>query len=187
MFNADNDGRRRITLKRKIESLEQDRDLLMHLVDTIRDDDKRKVPSVLNMIRSNAPLDEIRLYLTESLDPSHDEEAPPKDQKIDAGSSHSSHRYMDIKRLSDIPLYEVPAKPWTSVTNDDALVSHLISLHFSWSGCTSYWMDRDLFLRDMRSGKLDSRFCSPLLVNSILAMACVSALSLFLDSIVPSV
>lgn len=173
-MNSENDGRRRITLKRKIESLEQDRNLLMHLVDTIRDDNKKKVPNVLNLIRSNVPLDEIRFYLAESLESNNDDEAPPKGQKSDSASSSSSRRYMNVQRLSDIPLYKVPAQPWTSVTDDDAFVSHLISLYFSCNASGLNWIERELFLRDMRSGNLDSRFCSPLLVNSVLAMACVS-------------
>ena len=125
MFNSDNDGRRRTTFKRKIESLQQDRDLLMHLVHIIRDDDGEKLPNVLNLIRSNATLDEIRLCLAESLEPS-DAEDSSKAQKSDSSSSGFSRRYMDIKRLSDHPIYEVPAHPWPSVTDDDSVVSHLI-------------------------------------------------------------
>ncbi|KAJ6121025.1 hypothetical protein N7523_005305 [Penicillium sp. IBT 18751x] len=173
IFNADNDGRRRVTLKRRIEALEQDRDLLMRLVNTIRDEDEQKGRSLLALIRSNAPLDKIRLHLAENQNLSNDHEAVAKGPKIPSSPFELSHRYMDIKRISDIPLYKVPARPWTSVTNDDDFVSHLISLYFTWNNCTSNWIDRDLFLRDMRSGKLGSKFCSPLLVNSILAMACL--------------
>jgi hypothetical protein len=82
--------------------------------------------------------------------------------------------YMDVRRITDMPLFEVPAKPWTSVTDDDAFVSHLITLYFTWQQPTFRWVDRDLFLADMRAGKTGSRFCSPLLVNIILAVACVS-------------
>jgi hypothetical protein len=153
--------------------LEQDRDLLVQLVDTIREDDKQKSPNLLNLIRSNAPLDEIRLYLAECQIQSNNDEIPVEGNMIAPSLFDLSHRYMDIKRISDIPLYKVPAHPWTSVTNDDDLVSHLISLHFTWNNCASNWVDRDLFLRDMRSGDLKSKFCSPLLVNSILTMACL--------------
>ncbi|KAJ5126680.1 hypothetical protein N7448_007459 [Penicillium atrosanguineum] len=145
----------------------------MQLVNTIREDDEQKGPSLLNLIRSNAPLDEIRLHLAENEKLSNNNEAIAKGQKPNSSPFGSSHRYMDIKRISDIPLYRVPAQPWTSVTNDDDFVSHLISLYFTWNNCTSNWIDRDLFLRDMRSGNLESRFCSPLLVNSVLAMACL--------------
>ncbi|KAJ5805843.1 uncharacterized protein N7503_003445 [Penicillium pulvis] len=170
--NLENDGRRKITLKRKIEALEQDRNLLMQLMDTIREDNKEKCPSVLDLIRSNAPLEEIKLYFAESLDQSNDGNTPPKRQESVGSSASTPRNVMDVKRICDTPIYPVPAQPWTSVSNDDALVSHLISLHFTWNGITSNWIDRDLFLRDMRSGNLDANFCSPLLVNSILAMAC---------------
>ncbi|KAJ5552593.1 hypothetical protein N7494_001971 [Penicillium frequentans] len=171
--NLENDGRRKITLKRKIEALEQDRNLLMQLVDTIREDNKEKCPSVLDLIRSNAPLDEIKLYLAGSLDQSNADNAPPKRQESVGSSASTPRNVMDVKRICDTPIYAVPAQPWTSVSSDDALVSHLISLHFTWNGITSNWIDRDLFLRDMRSGNVDAKFCSPLLVNSILAMACI--------------
>lgn len=184
MSNLENDGRRKITLKRKIESLEQDRDLLMQLVETIREDNKQKCPNVLNLIRSNAPLDEIKLYLAESLEPSNDADAPSKRQEADGNSAGFSRKVMDVKRLCDTPIHQVPAQPWTSVSNDDALVSHLISLHFTWNGITSNWIDRDLFLKDMKSGNLESRFCSPLLVNSILAMVCVSNSAAFFGTLV---
>ncbi|KAJ5463928.1 hypothetical protein N7475_007063 [Penicillium sp. IBT 31633x] len=159
--NAENDGRRRITLKRKIEALELDRDLLVRLVEAIRNDRDRQASDVLSLIRSNAPLDEIRLLLAGT---QHNARA-----KL---LRHSPNRYMDVKRIADIPLFEVPAQPWTIITDDDAFVSHLISLYFTWQNPIMNWIDRDLFLADMRSGRLDSRFCSPLLVNSILAVAC---------------
>lgn len=170
-INIDNDGRRRVTYKRKIQSLEQDRDLLLQLMETIRSDDDRTAPGVLNLIRSNASLEEVRKYLDSSQDSTgtgSSNEAPTKIQRP------ASRRYMDVKSLSDIPLYEVPAQPWTSVTEDDSFVSHLVSLYFTWQHPVLNWIDRDLFIRDMRSKKLGSKFCSPLLVNSILAVACVS-------------
>lgn len=140
-----------------------DRDLLVRLVEAIRNDRDRQASDVLSLIRSNAPLDEIRLLLAGT---QHNARA-----KL---LRHSPNRYMDVKRIADIPLFEVPAQPWTIITDDDAFVSHLISLYFTWQNPIMNWIDRDLFLADMRSGRLDSRFCSPLLVNSILAVACVS-------------
>ncbi|OQD81602.1 hypothetical protein PENANT_c026G10180 [Penicillium antarcticum] len=166
VINADNDGRRRITLKRKIESLEQDRDLFERLVEVLRSDDERQVPEILSLIRNNASLDEIRLFLTESRVSSH-----LLNIQIKSATS-SSQRYMDVRRISDIPLYEVPAQPWTSVTTDDSFVSHLVSHYFTWQHSTLNWIDRDLFIADMRARKLNSRFCSPLLVNIMLACAC---------------
>jgi hypothetical protein len=169
--NTDNDGRRRTKYHRKIESLEQDRDLLLQLVETIRKDDTQTAPGILSLIRNNGTLEEIRQYLAQSLT-SGDSDGFPRE------SQQNRSKFMDINRLSDTPIFEAPANPWTSTTDDDDFVSHLISLYFTWQHCISNYIDRDLFLRDMRSKELSSHFCSPLLVNSILAVACVS---LYLD------
>jgi hypothetical protein len=90
--------------------------------------------------------------------------------------SRSRRRILDAQRASVEPLFRLPAAPWTTVTDDDEHVSHLISLWFTWVHPFYYWIDRELFLRDMQSGSLDSKFCSPFLVNAILADACVGRL-----------
>ncbi|CAI7654529.1 unnamed protein product [Penicillium pancosmium] len=165
-LDFDTDGRRRVAFKRKIQSLEQDRNLLLQLMETIRSDNTRTAPGVLNLIRSNASVSEVRQFLDPDTISSSTDEKPTKVRR------QTSRRYMDIKSLSDIPLYEVPAQPWTSVTDDSSFVSHLISLYFTWEHPVLNWIDRDLFLRDMRSKDLNSKFCSPVLVNSILGVAC---------------
>ncbi|KAJ5273065.1 hypothetical protein N7478_008190 [Penicillium angulare] len=76
-----------------------------------------------------------------------------------------------LDRLCDVPLLEVPARPWTEVTGDDDLVSHLISLYFTWDYPCAQFFDQGIFLDHMRQGVLNSEFCSPILVNSILSVA----------------
>jgi hypothetical protein len=71
------------------------------------------------------------------------------------------------------PLYKVPAKPWTRLTDDDDLVSHLISLYLEWVNPFFRVLDEDLFIRAMQSGDFNSEYCSPFLVNAMLAYACV--------------
>lgn len=83
-------------------------------------------------------------------------------------------KVMDIHYLCDEAPCKVPAKPWTSVTEDDDLVSHLVSLYFTWDYPFWTFLDRDVFLRHMARGDLESEFCSPFLVNAVLANACVS-------------
>ncbi|KAJ5584949.1 uncharacterized protein N7459_004749 [Penicillium hispanicum] len=172
------DGRRKTSVKRKIDALEQNQDLLFRLVDTLRDEDDQSSRGVLNLIRSNASLDEIRLCLAQNEHsdvPGHDEataEQSKKPKSVHKPQSNPRLKFMDVKRMSDMPLFQVPASPWTSVITDDAVVSHLISLYFTWQHQVLNWIDRDLFLGGMKSGNLDSPFCSPLLVNSILAAAC---------------
>jgi hypothetical protein len=69
----------------------------------------------------------------------------------------------------------VPAQPWTSVAGDQ-LVSHLISSFFGWDDpCVYTFLDRELFIRDMRCGsQSQSQLCSPLLVNAVCALRSVS-------------
>lgn len=81
---------------------------------------------------------------------------------------------LNIATLIDVPLIRVPAKPWTSVAHSDSDVSHLISVYFTWQNHGYPSVDQDVFVRAMQSGSIESDFCSPLLVNAMLANACVS-------------
>lgn len=86
-----------------------------------------------------------------------------------------------LENLCDIPLFEVPASPWTEVTESDYLVSHLVSLYFTWDHPCSQFLDQRIFLEHMSNANLESEICTPLLVNSLLAMAsvCIFWLLLF--------
>lgn len=70
---------------------------------------------------------------------------------------------------TDLRLQHV--RNWTTVTSDSSL---LVSLMGSWTVCEHsyyHYLDRDAFLDDVASGGME--FCSPLLVNALLASACV--------------
>jgi hypothetical protein len=69
-------------------------------------------------------------------------------------------------------LFRVPAQPWTTVTKSNLIVSHLISLFFTWAHPILNVCTRNLFLKDMAEVRYD--YCSPLLVNAILSYASVS-------------
>lgn len=86
---------------------------------------------------------------------------------------------ISLESLCDIPPYRVPAKPWTEATDDNDLVSHLVSLYFTWDHPCAQFVDQGIFLEHMRRGDLDSEFCSPLLVNSLLSMASVCGPSFY--------
>lgn len=73
----------------------------------------------------------------------------------------------------DGPLLQVPAKPWTDVTDDDELVSHLVTLYFTWSHPCLQVLEEAIFRSHMNAGYLDSAYCTPFLVNCILALATV--------------
>lgn len=78
--------------------------------------------------------------------------------------------------MCNMACFKVPAKPWTTVTDDDDLVSHLVSLYFTWDYPFYAFVDRDILLKHMTKGNVNSDFCSPFLVNAILANACVGTL-----------
>ncbi|KAL4987083.1 hypothetical protein BDW68DRAFT_188302 [Aspergillus falconensis] len=151
ILDEESDRRRRGVLERRLDALEQDRTLLVRLVDCIRHGSQEEASRVLNYIRSDASLDDIRQFLAQSESPSETEH---------------------VQRQRYNPLYHVPAWPWTSVTDDSNYISHLISLYFTWNSPVQKWIERDLFIRDMQSGNINSPFCSPFLVNAILAVAC---------------
>lgn len=177
VIDEHSDNRRRSTLKRKLDSLEDDRELLIRLVETLRDSGDTRISALLNLIRSNASLTELKSYINEQLcRPQSPELAKAHDEisRLHEATSRTCRSVLDVKRLCDQPVSRVPAKPWTTVTDDDGLVSHLISLYFTWYHPCFPWMDRDIFIRDMKGGNVKSQFCSPFLVNAILAAGCVS-------------
>lgn len=85
-------------------------------------------------------------------------------------------KVMDIHFLCDEAPISVPAKPWTDVTADNDLVSHLVSLYFTWDYPFNAFLDEGVFLKHMAGADLGSQFCSPFLVNALLSNACVSFL-----------
>ncbi|EPS39219.1 hypothetical protein H072_6971 [Dactylellina haptotyla CBS 200.50] len=73
----------------------------------------------------------------------------------------------DLSLVDDRPFIRGDAKTWTTVTDDDVLISYLLSSYITWEVNTTPCVDMEIFLAAMEVG--DNNFCSPLLVNSILA------------------
>jgi hypothetical protein len=94
---------------------------------------------------------------------------------VEGSSPTIRRKVMDIHYLCDDAPCSVPAKPWTNVTQDADLVSHLVSLYFAWDWPLNAFLDQGVFLRHMARGDLGSEFCSPFLVNAVLSNACVSS------------
>ncbi|KAJ3455123.1 hypothetical protein MRS44_013723 [Fusarium solani] len=61
---------------------------------------------------------------------------------------------------------------WTSIETDDELLRALLRAYFLHDYTNYTCFQKDIFLKAMRDG--DTRFCSPLLVNAVLAEACHS-------------
>ncbi|KAL5334190.1 hypothetical protein BJX70DRAFT_405562 [Aspergillus crustosus] len=173
VIDKEGDGRRKILLKRKLESLEQDNKLLLEVFTTLREADDERALDFFGFLRSNVSLEDISSHLRTSPHSSCPlGETPATVDIYPEDSQGNIHRVMDVSQLIDNPYLRAPARPWTSVTEDDGFVSHLISLYFTWAHPISNWIDRDLFIEDMQCGRIGSHFCSPLLVNAVLAEAC---------------
>lgn len=159
------------------------------MVEALRSSGPDRIEYLLSVIRSTDSLEEIAIALEVNMADVRQAGSQTAHSRPDARagakvlvdpveSSHPRKRrmVMSIQSLSDEPLFDLPAKPWTKVTDDDHFVSHLVSLYFTWEHAACHVIDRELFLEDMKNEQLNSQCCSPLLVNALLATACVGAL-----------
>ncbi|OJJ67106.1 hypothetical protein ASPBRDRAFT_136604 [Aspergillus brasiliensis CBS 101740] len=158
-------------------------DLLHDLFHVVRIIDPDHAPVLVDMIRNHTSLDEVRAYLTRAL---ADANPPTPDQQdvlhrleslrrgieVESEPPRFRPQIMDIRYLCSSAPYRVPAKPWTSVTDDDDLVSHLVSLYLVWDYPFFAFFDSKTFVKHMAMGNTESDFCSPFLVNALLANAC---------------
>ena len=78
---------------------------------------------------------------------------------------HESVLLPDEPRLND----SLPVRRWTRVTDDDSLISHLLTMYFTWHYPSFTLLAKDMFYRDYVRG-VSSPYCSPLLVNAMLSL-----------------
>ncbi|PYI08808.1 C6 transcription factor [Aspergillus sclerotiicarbonarius CBS 121057] len=75
--------------------------------------------------------------------------------------------------LADTPLVQVSnIQFWTDLVNNTT-ASHLLSLYFAWENPTWHLVDQEMFFRDLEAGR--KRFCSSLLVHTLLFFGCSSS------------
>jgi hypothetical protein len=70
----------------------------------------------------------------------------------------------------DVPNPSENASTWTNISDDMELVERLLALYFCWEYPIFAFISREHFLKDF--GDSRHRYCSPLLVNALLALAC---------------
>ncbi|KAF5609878.1 pathway-specific regulatory nit-4 [Fusarium subglutinans] len=80
----------------------------------------------------------------------------------------------------DLQGHILPFSRWTNIIQDDKFLSHLLLLFWTWDTSCNRILDRTIFEDDLRN--LDPttpgvpsalRFCSPFLVNALLAVSCL--------------
>lgn len=148
--------------------------MLFQLISAIRESDEDQLSQLLLGFRSNSSLDELKDHVNNEIHRQLEENFESVDL---TGLSLQRMRTRwaptpgSIELLYKEPLYNVhQVHQWTSVV-DDATASHLFTLYFNWDDPVWHFVDRTLFLQDLDAGR--HRFCSRLLVHTVLFYACV--------------
>jgi hypothetical protein len=79
--------------------------------------------------------------------------------------------------LVEPKLADAQPSKWTSVSSDDRLMRNLLHAYFINDHPATFLFHKDYFLEDLLDG--NTRFCSSLLVNALLAKSCVSQRCIF--------
>lgn len=96
------------------------------------------------------------------------------------GTSNLIHLTQDnaTADVDEYPQQEDPITSWTEVTDDPELVVHLLNMYFTWHYTYFTTLSKTLFYRDFllgqapESARRKTYYCTPLLVNAILALGC---------------
>ncbi|KAL4921491.1 hypothetical protein BDW62DRAFT_198057 [Aspergillus aurantiobrunneus] len=93
----------------------------------IQSTDQAGATPLLELIRNGATFPEVRCYLDQIVHgvstPDKASSAFTQDARL-RGGYRDNDRGMDVQYLRDFAPVKVPARPWTTVTDDEALVSH---------------------------------------------------------------
>ncbi|KAL4910473.1 hypothetical protein BDW74DRAFT_186448 [Aspergillus multicolor] len=170
VFNEHADLRRKIAAQKAQGDLERYQKLLWDLLKYLRTANDEKIYRILETIRAGGDVESVEKDIAIFIQAAFAESSPIEDTAMDVSDARKDSR-ISVEGLCDSPLFQVPCKPWTNVSNDDHLISGLISLYFTWDHPLMQVVDQEMFLRDMSAGDLSSEFCCPALVNSILAVA----------------
>ncbi|KAF4420910.1 Nitrogen assimilation transcription factor nit-4 [Colletotrichum fructicola] len=89
---------------------------------------------------------------------------------VDLGEASSNEPESDTNSAN-----EDPVTSWTRVTKDKELIAHLLNMYFNYHYTYFTTMSKTLFYQDLFKGKhgvnhSNTVYCSPLLVNAILAL-----------------
>ncbi|GME24535.1 fungal specific transcription factor [Neofusicoccum parvum] len=84
--------------------------------------------------------------------------------------------FMAVARPDQYDQLEDPIASWTNVTKDPELITHLINMYFVWHYAFFTTLSKSLFYRDFLlgnpPGENGRKYCTPLLVNAMLALGC---------------
>ncbi|EXJ71717.1 uncharacterized protein A1O5_05525 [Cladophialophora psammophila CBS 110553] len=169
-----------------VEGTENHRDLLTGLLRSIRSSDENDAQHLFRLIRNDAPLSTINAFIDDSVRKLR-ENSPKTDATVDGllklraeaaslgeqtSLARTRRKTMSVEQMTDEPLFQLTARPWTTVTDDDSLVSHLVSLYFTWWNTFMHPLHEPFLIEAMAAGDTMSPLCSSFLVNALLALSC---------------
>lgn len=105
IMNEESDGRRKLSYKRRIASLEYDRALLMRLMESLRTHDQSEADRIVRAIRNRASLAKMDLVLTTGsrlCEPRQTLEFKVGNldtQESESGTSGARQTYLDLNQL----------------------------------------------------------------------------------------
>ena len=85
--------------------------------------------------------------------------------------SPSPHATFPLSTGNVVRPREEAITSWTTVTQDKDLILHFMNMYFCWHYAYFTTLAKELFYRDFLTGT-PSHYCSPLLVNVMLALGC---------------
>lgn len=184
MFDFSLDLRRKAARKRAVDERDSFRAILSSLLNALRTSEPDRVHELFSFIRSDPSMGHVVTALAQ---PEFNLNNLDALDTITASSMEEALLSLcppsGLKWMSSTPtnaessvvgsLLQVPAKPWTNVTYDDKLVTHLVTLYFTWSHPCLQVLEETIFRSCMKAGDLNSAYCTPFLVNCILALATV--------------
>ncbi|KAF3011008.1 hypothetical protein E8E13_010819 [Curvularia kusanoi] len=90
---------------------------------------------------------------------------------LEKGPAQTRDRYTQNHVSIDLPVLDLPFSRWTSACTDDRFMNHLMTLFWTWDNTVEPMLFRPLFEDDLCSNS--AAFCSPFLVNALLALSCL--------------
>lgn len=194
-YDLDSDHRRKGALKRDIAQLKEELGAQATILDALKRAGDADIDDIVNLLRSNP--DESYESIAESVQRMTlvAKQKQPNVASTTANSglegelaklaaetaltkSTGDHRHYG--HTSNIAFYRTSAEAhdnagdqvevWTTVTSDMSFIHHLLDLYFTWSHPWYLLFSEEVFYHGFHDRK--RRYCTPLLVNAILAVAC---------------
>lgn len=100
---------------------------------------------------------------------------------FEKGFPQARDQYNETEILIDLPVLHLPISRWTSVCQDDKLLTHILTLVWIWDSIARPSVFRPMFEADLieadpaNPNQDRHTFCTPFLTNALLALGCVCA------------